>query len=50
VFPKFETSDVFVKFKANCTWRKKQKYMEVTRKPTNTEMLKFDDQQYERVK
>jgi hypothetical protein len=28
----------------------KQKYTEVTRKPTNTKMLKFDDQEYERVK
>jgi phosphohistidine swiveling domain-containing protein len=28
----------------------KKKYMEVTRKPTNNEMLKFDDQEYERVK
>jgi hypothetical protein len=24
--------------------------MDVTRKPTNNKMLKFDDQQYERVK
>lgn len=28
----------------------KQKYMEVTRKPTNTKVLKFDDQEYERTK
>jgi len=28
----------------------KKKYMEVTRKPTNNKMLKFDDQEYERAK
>jgi hypothetical protein len=29
---------------------KKKKYMEMTRKPTKNEMLKLDDQEYERVK
>jgi hypothetical protein len=28
----------------------KEKYMEETRKPTKNKMLKFDDQEYERVK
>jgi len=28
----------------------KKKYMKVKRKPTNNKMLKFDDQEYERLK
>jgi phosphohistidine swiveling domain-containing protein len=28
----------------------KKEYMEVTRKPTKNTILKFDDQEYERVK